>query len=146
MGGRLDPCVARARVLVRAALSDVGAGDAVLVACSGGADSLALAAATAFVAGKQGVRAGVVVVDHRLQPGSAGVAERAARQLHGLGLDPVERVEVEVGAGGGPEDAARRARYDALRAAAGGSGASAVLLGHTLDDQAETVLLGLARG
>ena len=119
----------------------------VLVACSGGADSLALAAALAFEAPTLGCRAGAVVVDHGLQPGSAEVAARAAEQLTALGLDPVDVVAVEVtAAGDGLEAAARAARYAALDAAADRHGASAVLLGHTLDDQAEQVLLGLTRG
>ncbi len=114
-----------------------------LVALSGGPDSLALAAATAFEA--RG-RAGAVIVDHGLQDGSAATAERAAEQARTLGLDPVRVVRVQVGSDGGPEAAARAARYEALDAVAGELGAAAVLLGHTLDDQAETVLLGLARG
>jgi tRNA(Ile)-lysidine synthase len=125
----------------------------VLVALSGGPDSLALAAATAFEAPRAGIRAGAVIVDHGLQAGSADVAARAARQARDLGLEPVIVATVNVGASGGPEAAAREARYAALadapesRAdAARDSGASAVLLGHTLDDQAESVLLGLARG
>lgn len=134
--------------------ADAPAADAavadVLVALSGGADSLALAAATAFEAprarGGTGLRAGAVIVDHGLQVGSAEVAERAAAQARELGLDPVLIRRVDVGTEGGPEAAAREARYAALAAAASETGASAVLLGHTLDDQAETVLLGLARG
>jgi tRNA(Ile)-lysidine synthase len=143
---RLDPAVADQRRAVRAALADLPPGSTVLVGCSGGADSLALAAALAFVAPREGWRAGAVVVDHGLQPGSAGVAGTAARQCAELGLDPVEVVAVDVGADGGPEAAARAARYQALGAAAERHGGVAVLLGHTLDDQAETVLLGLARG
>jgi tRNA(Ile)-lysidine synthase len=128
------------------------AGDLVLVACSGGADSLALAAAAAFVAPRLGLRAGGVTVDHGLQPGSAERAASVAVLLGRLGLDPVRSVAVTVppagsaGAGAGPEATARAARYHALDAAARDYGAVAVLLGHTLDDQAETVLLGLARG
>ena len=123
-------------------------GQRVLVACSGGADSLALAAATAFVAPRLGVAAGLVTVDHGLQEGSAAQAARVAAIGYELGLDPVEVVRVEVGAGtgsGGPEAAARTARYAALAASAVALDAD-VLLGHTLDDQAETVLLGLGRG
>jgi tRNA(Ile)-lysidine synthase len=116
----------------------------VLVALSGGPDSLALAAATAFEAAG---RAGAVVVDHGLQDASAATAERAAEQARALGLSPVRVVRVEITASGeGPEAAARSARYEALDAVAGELGAVAILLGHTLDDQAETVLLGLARG
>lgn len=141
------PAVASARSAVRAALADVPAASSVLVACSGGPDSLALAAATAFVAPRLGLRAGAVCVDHGLQPGSAEAAARAAATCGRLGLEPAwtERVEVD-GRAGGPEAAARAARLAALEAAAERTGAVAVLLGHTMDDQAETVLLRLARG
>ncbi|MEH3090252.1 MAG: tRNA lysidine(34) synthetase TilS [Microbacterium arborescens] len=141
----LNPAIAEIRRAVRAALTPLPSGSAVIVALSGGADSLALAAATAFEAPKLGLRAASVTVDHGLQPGSDEVALRAARTAGGLGLDPLV-VRVEVGVEGGPEAAARNARYGVLRDAARDAGAAAVLLGHTLDDQAETVLLGLARG
>jgi tRNA(Ile)-lysidine synthase len=137
---RLTPAIADTRRAVRGALPPDGL---VLVALSGGPDSLALAAATAFEA--RG-RAGAVIIDHGLQDASAATAERAAEQARTLGLDPVRVVRVQVGTDGGPEAAARAARYEALDAVAGELGAAAVLLGHTLDDQAETVLLGLARG
>ncbi len=130
---------------MRQALGTVPAGGTVIVALSGGADSLALAAATAFEAGRLGVRAVAVTVDHGLQPGSARAAATAADQARELGLE-TRVVSAQVGADGGPEAAARDARYAALDTAASGLGASAVLVGHTLDDQAETVLLGLARG
>jgi tRNA(Ile)-lysidine synthase len=143
---RLTPAVADVRRAVRASLGDLRADDLVLVALSGGADSLALAAATAFEAPRAGLRAGAVVVDHGLQPGSAEVAAAAAAQATALGLAPVEVRRVAVGTEGGPEAAAREARYRSLREVASSTGAVAVLLGHTLDDQAETVLLGLARG
>src|SRR5437868_2912388 len=117
-----------------------------LVACSGGADSLALAAAAAFEGPKCGWRVGGVTVDHGLQPGAAGRAAAVAALLADLGLQPVEVATVDVGGAGGPEAAARTARYDALDRLAARMGARTVLLGHTLDDQAETVLLGLARG
>lgn len=151
--------VAEIRNAVRECLTDLDAGDLVLVACSGGADSLSLAAALAFTAPRLRLRAGGVTVDHGLQPGSAARAREVAARLTGLGLDPVVRTTVTVPGRGdgpgpgpqagphpGPEAAARSARYDALHAAAERTGAAAVLLGHTLDDQAETVLLGLARG
>lgn len=144
---RLTPARADARRAVRAVLETLPPDSLSLVALSGGADSLALAAATAFEAPRLGQRAGAVIVDHGLQAGSAEVAERAAAQARGLGLDPVEVVRVEVREyGEGPEAAAREARYQALREARTQHGAVLVLLGHTLDDQAETVLLGLARG
>ena len=141
---RLSPAIADLRRAVRTALPDAGL---VLVGLSGGADSLALAAATAFEAHRAGLRAGAVIVDHGLQAGSAGIAATAARQATALGLDPVLIVPVTVtDAGDGPEAAARAARYAAIDSALASTGAVAVLLGHTLDDQAETVLLGLARG
>ncbi|GAA2261790.1 tRNA lysidine(34) synthetase TilS [Streptomyces amakusaensis] len=118
----------------------------VLVACSGGADSMALASALAFEARKLSVRAGGITVDHGLQHGSDLRAAEVAGRLTAMGLDPVEAITVRVGRDGGPEAAARDARYAALDAAAERHGAAAVLLGHTRDDQAETVLLGLARG
>lgn len=145
---RLTPPVADIRRAVRTLLAPVvDRGDLVLVALSGGQDSLALAAATAFEAPRRQVRAGAVVVDHGLQEGSAAVAERAADQARALKLDPVVVVRVQVeDTGDGPEAAARTARYEALEATRRELGAKALLLGHTLDDQAETVLLGLARG
>jgi tRNA(Ile)-lysidine synthase len=143
---RLTPAVADVRRAVREAIADLPEGALVLVALSGGADSLALAGATAFEAQRAGVRAGAVIVDHQLQAGSADIAERAAAQARELGLDPVRIVPVQVAPDGSLEAAARQARYAALLKARKEAGASAVLLGHTLDDQAETVLIGLARG
>jgi tRNA(Ile)-lysidine synthase len=115
----------------------------VLVACSGGADSLALAAATAFECDRTGRPAGLVTIDHGLQDESADQAKRVAAFGYELGYDPVHLIRVEVGFEGGPEAAARSARYAALERVRGDA---FVLLGHTADDQAETVLLGLGRG
>ncbi len=140
------PAVAAVRRAVREGVSDLTSGALVLAACSGGADSLALAAALAFVAPRLGLRAGAVTVDHGLQPGSAERAAQVAGLLTELGLEPVDRFAITVGRSGGPEAAARAARYAALDETARRRDAPAVLLGHTLDDQAETVLLGLARG
>ncbi|GLU47343.1 tRNA lysidine(34) synthetase TilS [Nocardiopsis ansamitocini] len=140
------PAVAAVRVAVRRALAELETGALVLVACSGGPDSLALAGATAFVAPRLGLRAGAVTVDHGLQDGSAERAEQVALLLRGLALDPVDAVAVEVGGTGGPEGAARTARHAALAERAEAHAAAAVLFGHTRDDQAETVLLRLARG
>lgn len=135
------------RHAVRGVLSALPTWSRVLVACSGGADSLALAAAVAFEAPRAGVRAGAVVVDHGLQHGSAKVASRAAEQCRSLGLDPVDVVRVDVpDSAAGLEEAARAARYAALADSATRHTAALVLLGHTRDDQAEQVLLGLARG
>lgn len=117
-----------------------------LVACSGGPDSVALAVALAVEAPRAGLRAGALTVDHGLQRGSRDRAEKVAGDLRTLGLDPVEVLAVTVTGRGGPEAAARSARYRAIDEAADRLGATTVLLGHTRDDQAETVLLGLARG
>ncbi|MEV8267400.1 tRNA lysidine(34) synthetase TilS [Microbacterium sp. NPDC076911] len=141
----LDPAVAEVRLAVRSVLSTMQAGDTVIVAVSGGADSLALAAAVAFEAPKLLITALSVTVDHSLQPGSAQIAADASDKARALGLES-RVVTVEVELQGGPEASARRARYAALGEAAREVGAVAVLTGHTLDDQAETVLLGLARG
>lgn len=141
----LDPAVAEVRRAVRAALAGVPEGSAVVIALSGGADSLALAAAVAFEAPRAGLTAAAVTVDHGLQEGSADAAAAASAQARALGLD-ARVVRAAVGTDGGPEAAARTARYAALRAAASTLPATAILAGHTLDDQAETVLLGLARG
>jgi tRNA(Ile)-lysidine synthase len=144
-----DPAVAAVRRAVRGAIADVPAGDLVLAACSGGADSVALLAGLAWEAPRVGLRPGVVHVDHRLAEGSALVADAVARLASSLGVETIECVAVGAAAvpgGSGPEAAARDARYAAIAAVADRLGATAVLLGHTLDDQAETVLLGLARG
>lgn len=140
------PAVAVVRSAVRRALRVLPPEATALVACSGGADSLALAGALAFEAPRVGLRAGAVTVDHGLQAGSADRARQVAGVLRGLGLDPVLNRAVRVGGHGGPEGAARSARYAALDAAVAEQAPAVVLLGHTLDDQAETVLLGLARG
>ncbi|MFG2087952.1 MULTISPECIES: tRNA lysidine(34) synthetase TilS [unclassified Spirillospora] len=141
-----DPAVAAVRLAVRRVLADLQPGAMVLAACSGGADSLALAGALAFEAPRSGHPAGGVTIDHGLQDGSGERADAVVRIMAGLGLDPSGSVAVLVDGGGGPENAARDARYTALDDAADRLGAVAVLLGHTQDDQAETVLLGLARG
>lgn len=138
-----SPDLLACRQAVRDAIADLDT--PVLVACSGGPDSLALAAAAAHVAGAQGIRVSAVVVDHGLQQDSEQVAVGAREACEDLGL-AAKVVRVEVGERGGPEAAAREARYSALRAAADEQGAGAVLLGHTREDQAETVLLRLARG
>jgi tRNA(Ile)-lysidine synthase len=149
---RLTPAIADVRRAVRGGFEAAGlqAGDLVIVACSGGADSLALAAAAAFEGPRYkegaGLTVGAVVIDHGMQPGSAAVAGETAHKLSVLGLYPVEIRSVNVGTDGGPEAAARTARYEAIDQVAEALGANAVLLGHTLNDQAETVLMGLARG
>jgi tRNA(Ile)-lysidine synthase len=145
---RLTPAMADVRRAVREWASESGApaGSLHLVALSGGGDSLALAWAAAIEVPKAGFLVGGVIVDHQLQEGSSDVAAEAARQAEALGLNPVVIKTVTVGVLGGPEEAARIARYQAYREALLESGAHSVLLAHTEDDQAETVLLGLARG
>ncbi len=141
----LDPAVAAVRLAVRRALSEPS--DPVLVACSGGADSLALLAATVSEGHRADLHVVGVTVDHALQDGSAEQAERVVAQMALLGVDETVSVRVRVTADGqGPEAAAREARYAVLEEVSQRFGDATVLLGHTLDDQAETVLLGLARG
>ncbi len=133
------PAILEVRHAVRAWLARHEPAGGVVVALSGGADSLALTAAAAAEA--PSVHA--LVVDHRLQDGSGEVAAGAASRAVELGCARADVVPVDVTGPGGLEAAARAARYAALDA---GRGGHPVLLGHTLDDQAETVLLGLARG
>jgi tRNA(Ile)-lysidine synthase len=142
------PAVAATRNAVREALDGVDMGARVWVACSGGPDSLALAAAAAFVSRKEGFLSGAIIVDHGLTPESAIVAEKASAQARKAGIHTVFVEKVLVGREGGLEAAARKARYAALdmRADAEGGLTPHILLGHTMDDQAETVLLALARG
>ncbi|MDY6999159.1 MAG: tRNA lysidine(34) synthetase TilS [Actinomycetota bacterium] len=131
--------LAELRAVLARFVGDHGVGDSGwCVALSGGADSLALTAAAAAMRPTT-----ALIVDHRLQPGSDAVARTAATQAADLGCVDAQVLAVDVGTGGGPEAAARTARYRALDAARAGA---PVLLAHTLDDQAETVLLGLGRG
>jgi tRNA(Ile)-lysidine synthase len=130
------------RSAVRTTLSNFSPGDLILVAVSGGADSLALAEAAKLEADKLALNLLGVTVDHQLQVGSDLQAESVVKQLSFPCL--IEKVKVEIT--DGVEASARRARYEALARVAKEKGAVAVLLGHTKDDQAETVLLGLARG
>lgn len=151
--------VARARRAVRGALlrrlslladatDATGLQGRVLVGLSGGPDSLALCATTCWVTQRMGLRTEAAIVDHGLQEGSAQVAERARVQAERLGAERVHVLPVQVDAElpGGIENAARVARSAALEELATERGAVALLLGHTLDDQAEQVLMGLSRG
>jgi tRNA(Ile)-lysidine synthase len=142
----LDPAVAAVRLAVRTVLADIDQ-HLVLVACSGGADSLSLLAATVFEGHKHDVHVVGVTVDHGLQDGSAAQAQHVVAQMAALGADETVAVRVQVTSSGqGPEAAAREARYAVLEEVAERVGSRTVLLGHTRDDQAETVLLGLTRG
>jgi len=143
----LHPSVAAVRLAVRRGLGDVPPGAPVLVACSGGADSLALLAATVHEARSGGWRVVGVSVDHGLQDGSAEHTAHVVAQMAVLGAHETASARVSVDPDGrGVEAAAREARYAVLGQLAVHVGSTVVLLGHTRDDQAETVLLGLARG
>jgi tRNA(Ile)-lysidine synthase len=118
----------------------------VLVACSGGRDSMALAAVAAIVCPTLGIRCGIVNVNHNLQEESALVSAQTVAWCKQLQLNPVMSVDVEVShTRAGEEADARRARYDVLIQTAKKWHASAILLAHTSDDQAEGVLIGLIR-
>ncbi len=131
-----DPWLAR---LV--ALDDVPDGARVVVGCSGGADSVALLALVCA----RGFDAVAVYVDHGLRAGTAHEAEAVARVAARLGAG--SRVEVvNVGAGANLEARAREARYAALERACAAVDAEAILVAHTRDDQAETVLMHVLRG
>ena len=143
----LHPAVAAVRLGVRRALTGVAPGRTVVVACSGGPDSTALLAATVFEGRKAGWHVVGATIDHDLQEGSADRAAALVGRMAALGADETLSARVHVdGAGLGPEAAARRARYAVLEEVGERFDAAAVLLGHTRDDQAETVLLGLTRG
>ena len=134
------------RSAVRSALKDCAAGDLILVAVSGGADSLALAYALSLEAPKMAVRIEGVSVDHQLQSQSSVQAEKVVAALLKMGIEKTHVVKVDVEITDGLEASARRARYAALDACAEKTGAVFIFLGHTRDDQSESVLLGLTRG
>ena len=134
------------RSAVRPFLENLTAGDSAIVAVSGGADSLALAYALIKEAPNLAITLIAVTVDHQLQTGSADQAKKVQEQLTAMGYQEVIIEKVSVLEKSGIEADARTARYAALDAIAHAYGASQIFLGHTRDDQAETVLLGLARG
>jgi tRNA(Ile)-lysidine synthase len=141
----MTTAVPAVRNAVRTWLENYEAGDTVLVAVSGGADSLALAHALSIECKEFVITVVGVTVDHQLQEQSGAQAEKVKNQLKDFGLDCIIR-KVNVDLKNGLEASARKARYEALQEVAGEQRAVAVFLGHTRDDQAETVLLGLARG
>ena len=134
------------RLAIRAELTDLSAGDTVLVAVSGGADSSALAAGLLAEAKEKAIRPIAVIIDHALQPNSADVAMNTKAELAKAGYTNIEIKRIKVEITDGIEASARRARYAALNEIAESTNTVAIFLGHTRDDQAETVLLGLARG
>ena len=144
---RLSPAQGLIRLAVRTSLtSNTKPGQKLLIAVSGGADSLALAAACEFEAKKLGLKIAAAVIDHSLQKGSDKVAAQTAKTLAALGFEEVVVKKIAVGKAGGPEAAARTARYTALETIRQKTKSNFVVLGHTASDQAETVLLGLVRG
>ena len=142
--GPLRACSLAVRASLTSFIDEAGAPPALVVGLSGGADSLALALTTIDVAARAGIPVVTVTVDHGLRAGSGEEARRVADLATSLGARGVVET-VAVDGPGGPEGAARDARRAALRAVAQREGAP-ILLGHTMDDQAETVLLRLARG
>jgi tRNA(Ile)-lysidine synthase len=134
------------RSAVRPHLEKLSAGDSVLVAVSGGADSLALAAAVLAESKELLINAIAITIDHQLQTGSDQQAAKVSLQLREIGYTEVISEKVTVDQSSGIESGARTARYAALHTIAELRNAQQVYLGHTRDDQAETVLLGLARG
>ncbi len=138
--------MALVRHAVRTDLAELAPGDKILVACSGGADSVALALALVQEAPLLAISVHAITLDHGLQTGSAGRAVETAQWLRDIGCKQVSAVKVEVGSAGGIEAAAREARYTALEIEATNTQSIAIYLGHSMDDQAESVLLGLGRG
>jgi tRNA(Ile)-lysidine synthase len=144
---RLSPAQGEIRHAVREVLaSHTKPGQKLLIAVSGGADSLALVSAALFEAKKLELQVATVTIDHGLQKASARVTEQTLEKLHQIGITEAWSKKVKVGSRGGPEAAARDARYKALESVRIQSQSDFIVLGHTANDQAETVLLGLTRG
>lgn len=134
------------RSAVKLSLEKLEAGDSFLVAVSGGADSLALAQALLIESQSLALNAIAITIDHQLQENSHLQAERVAEQLKEIGYGQVITKKVLVSLDSGLESGARDARYAAINESVEETKAVKVFLGHTRNDQAESVLLGLARG
>ena len=143
-----EPVTNRSTVLVRRAVRPwvTQAESRILIGVSGGADSLALACATQLEAQLAGVEVIAIIIDHQLQDGSHDVALSAARELTKIGIERSEIVKVTVDVVDGMESSARRARYLAFESSIAKYQPDYFFLAHTKNDQAESVLLGLARG
>ncbi|WP_297564908.1 tRNA lysidine(34) synthetase TilS [uncultured Arcanobacterium sp.] len=146
--------VSAARHALAAVFADLPIGSPVLLAVSGGPDSLALAASACYAARERAIRLYSLTVDHGVRPESAAEAAAVCQQLQAWGIE-ADIAKVQLGVGDGPEGEARSARYAALAARAeqigvvqndGNRQPALVLLGHNANDQAETVLLGFGRG
>ncbi len=149
----LHPVISRSRLVIKDVFAQLPADTPILLAVSGGADSLALASAVSFVNKKAKRVVQALVVDHQLRPESEAEAQTVQKLLSTTLDIPTNIATVEVTGKEGPEGAARRARYTALAQAAkelgkqvGSADPAVVFLGHNANDQAETVLLGLTRG
>lgn len=134
------------RSAIRSALTFASAGDQILVGVSGGADSLALAAGLFLEAVEKVLKPIAVIIDHGLQDNSETVSNDARLELEKIGYKDIRIIKIKVEVTDGIEASARRSRYAAFNKLALELNAKVFLLGHTKDDQAETVLLGLARG
>jgi tRNA(Ile)-lysidine synthase len=134
------------RLALRTLFAELDAGSKIAVAVSGGADSMALAAAAVAECKPAALELEAIIIDHQLQRGSNEVAQRTSEKLQKLGIDHVTIRNVVVNIDDGIEASARRARYEAFEEFARTQSLDYILLGHTRDDQAEGVLLGLARG
>lgn len=152
VGARPTGALGRISRAIHPILAGLDARTPIVIALSGGADSLALALCAIDSSRRLGLPVHTITVDHSIRPDSADEAAAVAERARALGAE-ARVISVDVGRNGGPEAAARDARYAALRAVLADIRASAVstpapvvLLGHTMDDQAETVLLRLARG
>jgi len=128
-------------------LKDFEPADNILVACSGGADSLALAWTSQVVTKRIGLNLIAVIIDHQLIKESTQVAQDAKKKCEDFGIEKVVIKQIEVKDDkDGLEAAARKARYEAFEELVNEFNAKAVLLAHTQDDQAETMLMRLTRG
>lgn len=137
---------AAVRSAIRSALTFASAGDQILVGVSGGADSLALAAGLFLEAAEKVLKPIAVIIDHGLQDNSETVSNNTRLELEKIGYKDIRIIKIKVEVTDGIEASARRSRYEAFNKLALELNAKVFLLGHTKDDQAETVLLGLARG